>query len=332
MREFRTNRFDGAGEGKMRFPIFPDQASNVAAQTDYLYFALTCLSALMMLIIFVPMIYFLFKYRRGKPANRTPIKLPTYSIEITWTVVPTLVMMGFFAWGANHYFTIEKPPPNAMDIYVVGKQWMWKIQHPEGNREINELHVPSGRIVKLTLASQDVIHSFFLPEFRIKQDVVPGRYTSEWLKANHPGTYHLFCSEFCGTQHSGMIGRVVVMEPADYEAWLMRGQPGSTLAQSGERLYRELGCSGCHSGQSVVRAPPLEGLFGKPVPLQSGEVVIADEGYLRDSILFPAKQIVGGYTNDMPSFQGRVSEEELLELGAYIKSIGTKMPSVEAGK
>jgi len=308
----------------MKFPIFPEQASKVAAQTDYLYFGLTCLSALMILIIFIPMIYFMFKYRRGKPANRRPIQLPTYTIEITWTVVPTILMMGFFAWGANQYFTIERPPPNAREINVVGKQWMWKIQHPEGNREINELHVPVGRIVKLTLASQDVIHSFFLPEFRIKQDVVPGRYTTEWLKANHAGTYHLFCSEFCGTQHSGMIGRVVVMEPADYEEWLIRGQPGSTLVQSGERLYRELGCSGCHNGSSVVRAPPLEGLFGKPVPLQSGEVAVADEGYLRDSILLPAKQIVGGYTNEMPSFQGRVSEEQLLELVAYLKSFGSK--------
>ena len=275
----------------------------------------------MLIIIFVPMIYFLFNYRRGKPANRQPVQLPMFAIEITWTVIPTLLLMGFFAWGATHYFTIERPPPNGMEINVIGKQWMWKIQHPEGNREINELHVPVGRIVKLRLASQDVIHSFFLPEFRIKQDVVPGRYTTEWLKAKRAGTYRLFCSEFCGTQHSGMIGHVVVMELAEYEEWLIRGEPGSTLVQEGERLYRELGCSGCHAGQSVVRAPPLEGVFGKPVPLQSGEVVLADEGYIRDSILLPAKQIVGGYTNDMPSFQGRVSEEELLELVAYIKAL-----------
>jgi cytochrome c oxidase subunit 2 len=201
---------------------------------------------------------------------------------------------------------------------------MWKIQHPEGNREINELHVPLGRIVKLTMTSQDVIHSFFLPAFRVKQDVVPGRYTTEWFKASRLGTYHLFCSEFCGTQHSAMGGRIIVMDPAAYEEWLVRGQPGSTLVQSGERLFRELGCSGCHVGPSIVRAPPLEGLFGMPVPLDNGQVVIADEAYLRDSILFPAKQIVGGYTNDMPSFQGRVSEEELLQLIAYIKSLGAR--------
>jgi cytochrome c oxidase subunit 2 len=308
----------------MKFPFFPEQASTVAEQTDHLYFGLTCLSALMLLIIFLPMIYFLFKYRHGKPANRQPAQLPMFAIEITWTVIPTLLMMGFFAWGANHYFTIERVPPHAMEINVVGKQWMWKIQHPEGNREINELHVPVGRIVKLTLASQDVIHSFFLPEFRIKQDVVPGRYTTEWLKAKRAGTYRLFCSEFCGTQHSGMIGHVIVMEPAEYEDWLAQGAPGSSLAQEGERLYRELGCSGCHEGSSVVRAPPLEGLFGKPVPLQGGDVVVADEGYIRDSILLPARQIVAGYTNDMPSFQGRVSEEELLELVAYVKALGHK--------
>lgn len=310
----------------MKFPFFPAQASQVAEQTDYLYWALSCLSGLMLLIIFVPMIYFLFKYRRGRIANRQPVNLPTYTMEITWTLVPLFLMMGFFAWGANHYFTIERPPPNGMEINVVGKQWMWKIQHPEGNREINELHVPVGRVVKLTLASQDVIHSFFLPEFRIKQDVVPGRYTTEWLKATRPGIYHLFCSEYCGTQHSGMIGRVVVMEPAAYEEWLSRGQPGSTLAQSGERLFRELGCSGCHMGQSSVRAPPLEGVYGKPVPLQDREFVTADEGYLRDSILLPAKQIVAGYTNDMPSFQGRISEEELVQLIAYLKSLADKAP------
>ena len=308
----------------MTFPLFPDQASKVAAQTDYLYFALTSVSALMLIIIFGPMLYFLFKYRRGKPADRRPIRLPQTTMELTWTIIPFIIMMGMFAWGANLYFNVERPPSNAMELNVVGKQWMWKIQHPEGNREINELHVPAGRIVKLLLASQDVIHSFFLPEFRIKQDVVPGRYTTEWFKADKIGTYHLFCSEFCGTSHSHMIGRVIVMNPTDYQNWLTQGQPGSTLARAGERLFRELGCSGCHVGQSVVRAPPLEGLFGKPVPLSNREVVIADEAYLRDSILLPAKQIVAGYTNDMPSFTGKVSEEQLLELIAYLKSIANK--------
>ena len=234
--------------------------------------------------------------------------------------------MCFYVWGAQNYFLIERPPPDAMPIDVVGKQWMWKIQHAEGNREIDELHVPVGRNIKLTMTSQDVIHSFFLPEFRVKQDVVPGRYTTEWFKAEKIGVYHLFCSEYCGTSHSLMIGHVIVMSPADFQSWLAKGQPGATLAQDGERLFRELGCSGCHVGTSVIRAPPLEGLFGMPVPLDTREVVTADEGYLRDSILFPAKQIVAGYTNDMPSFNGKVSEDQLLELIAYIKSIASKEP------
>lgn len=312
----------------MNFPILPRAASRVAQQTDNLYWGLIILSVVVCMIVFVPIIYFIFKYREGKPADRRPLRLPQNTIEITWTLVPALIMVCYYVWAAKQYFVIERPPVGAMEVNVIGKQWMWKIQHPEGNREIDELHVPAGRLVKLVMTSQDVIHSFYLPEFRIKQDVVPGRYTTEWFKAERLGTYHIFCSEYCGTSHSGMIGRVVVMTPADYEHWLIRGQPGDTLIQAGERLYRELGCSGCHSGSSVVRAPPLEGVYNKPVPLMSGEVVTADEAYLRDSILFPAKQIVGGYTNDMPSFQGRVTEEQLLELIAYIKSVANAAPGL----
>ncbi len=310
----------------MTFPILPEQASKIATQTDNLCWGLVSISAAVCLIVFVPMIYFLFKYRNGHPADRSPSNLPQTRIEIAWTILPLLIFMCFYVWGAKAYFNIERPPPGAMEINVIGKQWMWKVQHPEGNREIDELHVPVGRIVKLTMTSQDVIHDFFLPAFRTKQDVVPGRYTTEWFQADKIGTYHLFCSEYCGTSHSHMEGRVIVLSQADYQAWLSEGQPGTTLAESGERLFRELGCSGCHLGQSVIRAPPLQGLFGKPVPLNDGTVVIADEGYIRDSILLPAKQITGGYTNDMPSFAGRVSEDELLELIAYIKTLGSQSP------
>ncbi len=310
----------------MAFPIFPEAASRVAEQTDLLYWAFICLSALVCLVVFAPMIFFIFKYRDGKVVDRTPPKLPEIKIEVSWTIIPLLIMMVFYVWGARHYFEIERPPPDAMEITVIGKQWMWKLQHPEGNREINELHVPQGRMVKLIMTSQDVIHSFFLPEFRIKQDVVPGRYTTEWFKADKIGTFHIFCSEYCGTSHAQMVGRIIVMSAADYQSWLQRGQPGSSLVQSGETLFRELGCSGCHMGNSVVRAPPLQGVFGKPVPLNNGEVVTADEGYIRDSILFPAKQITGGYTNDMPSFRGKITEEELLQIIAYIKSLGAKAP------
>ena len=246
------------------------------------------------------------------------------AIEVSWTVIPTLLFMGAFAWGAVVYFDIQHVPEGTIHINVVGKQWMWKIQHPSGNREIDELHVPVGRVVKLTMASQDVIHSFFIPAFRIKQDVVPGRYTTEWFVATKPGTYHLFCAEYCGKDHSGMIGKVVVMKPEDYEAWLVKGAPADTLVQSGERLFRELGCSGCHMGTGVVRAPPLEGLFGRPTPLQNRELVIADEAYIRDSILLPEKQITAGYEPLMPSYQGRLEEDQLLELIAYIRSLGGK--------
>ena len=311
----------------MNFPLFSDEASTAARQTDYLYWALISISVATMAVVFGPIIIFLFKYRRGKKADRSPVHLPEMKIEIAWTIIPMIIFTGLFAWGTDVFWNIERPPANAMEIDVLGKQWMWKIQHPEGKREIDELHLPLGRSVKLLMASQDVIHSFFLPEFRIKQDVVPGRYTTLWLKANKLGTFHLFCSEYCGTHHSAMIGRVIVMEPAAYEDWLTHGEPAGTLAQSGERLYRELGCSGCHENSTIVHAPPLAGIFGKFVPLQTGQFVNVDEGYLRDSILLPAKDVAAGYTNAMPSFQGRVNEEQLLELISYIKTLGAPVPN-----
>lgn len=310
----------------MRFPLFPPAASQVAQQTDYLFWSLTALSTVMLLGIMLTIGFFILKYRRGRSADRRPARLPELKIEIAWMVLPAILMMGFFAWGAERYFVVERVPPNAMEIDVVGKQWMWKIQHPGGQREINELHVPAGRVVKLMMASQDVIHSFFLPAFRIKQDVVPGRYTTEWLQASKPGRYRLFCSEYCGTDHSRMTGWVTVMAPAEFEKWLVGGQAAGTMAQAGEKLYRELGCSGCHSGSSVIKAPPLEGLFNKPVPLQDGTITTGDEAYIRDSIIFPNKQITAGYEPKMPSFQGRLAEEEIMQLIAYIKSISTASP------
>jgi cytochrome c oxidase subunit 2 len=310
----------------MKFPLFPDQASTTAGQVDALYFFLTGLSLFFMAIIFLPMLCFLFKYRRGKQADRGPSRIPTMKLEVTWTVIPLLLSMGLFAWGARVYFDMEVPPADAIEINVVGKQWMWKLQHQEGNREINALHIPIGRTVKLTLASEDVIHSFFIPAFRIKQDVVPGRFTTEWFKPTKAGDYHLFCAELCGAEHSRMIGTVSVMEPARYQQWLNQGSVGDTLAQSGGRLYRELGCSGCHAGNATVRAPRLEGLYGKLVPLQSGQMVRADDKYLRDSILLPASQVTAGYDPLMPTYQGHITEEALLKLIAYIKSLANKSP------
>jgi cytochrome c oxidase subunit 2 len=310
----------------MTIPVFPDQASTSAAHVDALYLVLTALSLLFVALIGLPIIYFLFKYRRGHVADRTPLRISTNLIEVTWTVIPLLLMTVVFAWGARVYFEVEVPPAGAMELNVVGKQWMWKVQHPEGNREINELHVPAGRDIKLTLASEDVIHSFFIPAFRLKQDVVPGRFVTEWFKPTRVGTYHLFCAELCGADHSKMTGTIYVMEPARYEAWLAQGSPANTMAENGARLFRELGCSGCHSGTGTVRAPPLEGLYGRLVPLQSGEIVRADDKYIRDSILLPASQVTAGYQPVMPTFQGRLSEDDLFQLIAYIKSISRKAP------
>jgi len=312
----------------MKFPFFPEQASTSAQQVDSLYFVLIGISVFFLAIIFLPMIYFLFKYRRGHRANRAPLNISTMRIEVTWTVIPLVLAMGLFAWGAKAYFEMEVPPANALDIDVVGKQWMWKIQHQEGNREINELHIPLGRTVKLTMASEDVIHSFYIPAFRVKQDVVPGRFVTEWFQPTKVGAYHLFCAEYCGADHSKMIGTIYVMPLADYQAWLNRGSGQDTLAQSGARLFRELGCSGCHIGPGTVRAPPLEGLYGKLVPLQTREIVRADDKYIRDSILLPNSQIAAGYQPLMPTFQGHISEEELFQLIAYIKSIANKEPEV----
>lgn len=310
----------------MNFPLTPPSASTLSPRVDALFWFLVGLSALFMLLIFVPMAVFLFKYRRGNPANRQPIQVSTLRIELTWTLIPLLLLLVIFYWSASIYYSMVHPPAGARELHVIGKQWMWKVQHPEGNREINELHVPVGQTVRLTMASQDVIHSFYLPAFRIKQDVVPRHYLRLWFTPTKTGIYHLFCAEYCGTAHSKMIGRVVVMEPEEFEHWLAAGKPSETLAQSGERLFRELGCSGCHMGDSQIRSPRLEGLFGRVVPLANGQVVRADEGYIRDSILLPQAQIAAGYEPLMPTFAGRVSEEELLELVAYIKSLGAKQP------
>jgi cytochrome c oxidase subunit 2 len=311
----------------MNLPFFPKQASTTAVQTDHLYFFLLGFSAFILALVFLPMLFFLFKYRRGKKANRAFLNLPTNKIEITWTVIPTLLAMGMFAWAAHIFFYEEVAPPNALAINVVGKQWMWKIQHAEGNHEINELHVPVNRAVKLTLASEDVIHSFYVPAFRIKQDVVPGRFTTEWFQPTRIGVYRFYCSEYCGADHSKMAGTVFVMSPAEFQGWLEHGSPRNTLAQAGENLFRQIGCSGCHVNSKTIHAPPLGGLYEKLVPLSDGTFVRADDKYLRDSILLPESRIVAGYQPLMPTYAGHLSEDELLQLLAYLKSIGHEMPS-----
>lgn len=234
--------------------------------------------------------------------------------------------MVIFIWGAFLYFQERTPPKGATEVYVVAKQWMWKLEHEEGHREINELHVPVGRDIKMILTSQDVIHSFYVPAFRIKQDVLPGRYTTAWFRATKPGTYHLFCAEYCGTQHSGMIGQVVVMEPAQYQAWLSGGGAMGSLASTGQALFQQLSCNTCHREDTQGRGPNLEGLFGKKVLIESGQSVTADENYIRESVLNPGAKIVSGFKPIMPAFQGLVSEEQMNALVAYVKSL-TPSPS-----
>lgn len=307
-------------------PLFPEQASTFAERVDALYYYLLSVSGFFVLLIFALIFYFAVKYRRRSEGEQTPPILGSIPLEVAWIVIPFILVMIMFVWGASLYFTAFSPPANAMEIFVIGKQWMWKVQHPEGRREIDELHVPVGYPVKLTITSEDVIHSFYIPAFRIKMDAVPGRYTSTWFEASKTGTFHLFCAEYCGTAHAGMGGRVVVMKPSEYEQWLRTGAPEESLVAAGGRLFQQLGCSGCHSQNSIVRAPLLDGIYGKPVPLQSGQVVLADESYIRDSILLPQKDVVAGYAPVMPPFQGRISEEELMQIIAYIRFLGEEGP------
>ena len=310
-----------------KFYLFPPEASTTAQQVDWLYFGLTALLIFFTAVVFLPITFFAIRYRRGSPADRSNPASGSNLLESGWTLFPLVVSLGFFTWGAVVYYQMERPPVDALQVQVVAKQWIWELQHAEGKREIDELHVPLGRAVSLTMTSQDVIHSFFIPTFRVKQDVVPGKYTTEWFRPTRLGEYHLFCAEYCGTDHSHMIGRVVVMEPTEYQRWLTTGEAGESIALEGQRLFRERGCSGCHEGNSAIHAPRLEGIYGKQVPLASGEVVPADDQYLRDSILLPAKQISAGYENVMPSFSGHMSEAEIMEIIAYLKSLGEQEPA-----
>ena len=305
----------------MQLPLWPEAASAVASDVDHLYIYLTLVSVVMSVLIFGTIFVFALKYRRR--GDEVPEAMHgSWKLEVTWSVIPFLVMLTFFWWGAKIYFLNATPPPDAIDVYAVGKQWMWKLQYPGGQREINELHVPIGRPVKITLASEDVIHSFFIPALRVKHDVVPGHYDVMWFNATKPGRYHLFCAEYCGTEHSGMVGWVTVMEPADYENWLTGGGPVGSMAQQGERLFEQLGCSTCHLLDRQGRSPSMRGLYGSRVQLADGKTILADAAYIRESILNPNAKIVTGYhPNVMPSFQGQISEEGILQLIVYIKSL-----------
>jgi cytochrome c oxidase subunit 2 len=301
------------------FPLWPDRASSTAGNVDALYIFLLIVSGLMTLLIFTAVVYFAARYRRQHGVNAEQIDGST-PLELTWSIIPLAVFMVIFLWGAVVYFKGRTPPRDSTEVYVVAKQWMWKLEHAEGQREINELHVPVGRDVKLIMTSQDVIHSFYVPAFRMKQDVLPGRYTVAWFRATRPGTYHLFCAEYCGTQHSGMIGSIIVQEPAQYEAWMSGGTTGP-LSATGEKIFAELGCVTCHRTDTQGRGPNLQGVFGKPVLLEDGRTLTADENYVRESILDPGAKVVKGFKPVMPTFQGLVSEEQLNALVAYVKSL-----------
>jgi cytochrome c oxidase subunit 2 len=323
---------------RFNFPLFPEQASTMAGRVDALYFFLLGVSLFFSVAIFTAVIYLAIKYHhRAGEAHAPGLVNDNIYLEITWTVIPLALTMVMFVWGASLYFSMSRPPDNSLEIFVVGRQWMWKFQHPDGQREINELHVPLGQPVKLVIASEDVIHSFYVPVFRVKQDAVPGRYTTVWFEATKPGRFHMFCAEYCGTQHSGMIGRIVVLEPVQYSAWLSGETAGAgtaaaatlpraegSVADRGRRLFEQFGCVACHLSDRQGIGPLLSGVFGSQVRLQDGRTTLADESYIRESILQPQAKITAGFQTLMPSFQGRLNEEELMQLIAYIKSLGKK--------
>jgi cytochrome c oxidase subunit II len=305
-------------------PFFPDQASSFAWQVDALYFYLVAITVFFTVAIVGVIAVFFVKYReREKYAHPSEIEGST-ALEVTWSIIPFVIAMTIFVGGAVVYYNLYRIPTEAMEVYVVGKQWMWKFQHATGQREINELHIPVGRKVKLTMTTEDVLHDLYFPTFRTKADVVPGRFTTLWFEATKPGKYRIYCAEYCGLNHSGMGGYVYVMEQRDFDNWLAGNTSNQTPAEAGKELFEaKLGCASCHAADgSGGRGPALVGLYGKPVRLANGQTVQADEGYIRESILNPQAQIVEGYQPIMPTFKGQVSEEQLVSLVAYIKSIG----------
>lgn len=298
----------------------------MAARVDHLYFFLIAVSAFFVVLIASLIVFFAIRYRR-RAVNEVGRKVvPSLALELAWTIIPLCLGLVMFGWGARLYFTETRPPGETLDIYVVAKQWMFKFQHLDGRREIDELHVPVGHSVRLTATSEDVIHSFYVPAFRLKADILPGRYTTLWFDATRVGRYHLFCSEYCGTRHSAMTGTVVVMTPTDYQAWLAGGTEDVPLAAQGQKAFQDLSCTTCHRPDGQGRGPSLEGVYGSKVLLSTGQTVLADDAYVRESILSPTAKIVAGYQPIMPTFQGLVSEEQLLALIEYVKSLKAPEP------
>ncbi len=330
-------------------PIFPEQASTVAGRVDAIFGVVTGLAIFFAVSVAILIVIFAIRYRRGVRVERLEDAAegrksrPTWMLETTWIAIPFLMAMGVFVWGAQIFVDIYQFPPNGLDVYVVGRQWMWKFQHPQGQTEINTLHAPVDHTVRLTMISEDVIHSFYVPAFRIKRDVLPGYYTTLWFEATQPGEYHLFCAEYCGTEHARMVGTIIVMPQNQYQAWLSQRPVGSgsvrgviaegtgggmvdegaqTMAQTGEALFERLGCSTCHQMEGTGIGPSLVGVYGEPVELEDGQTIVADAQYIRDSIIDPNVHVVAGYSPVMPSYEGQVNEEELLQLVEYIRSLG----------
>ena len=308
-------------------PFMPPDASTVSGPVDALMAGITLIGLAFAVGVALAVAFFTIRYRRGTRVNRVLPGHEGIALELTWTIIPLIICLGMFVWATSVYSMIAHAPEDSMEVYVVGKQWMWKLQQPNGRWEMNELHVPIGKPVKLTMISEDVIHDFFVPAFRVKMDVVPGRYTTLWFEATKTGKFHIFCSQYCGTNHAIMGGYVHVMEPADYQKWLTQGNVKTSFASAGERLFRDLGCTGCHGPNASVRAPSLEGIYNQNVaiqiPGQGNQVVRADYRYLHDSIILPEKEIAAGYEPIMPSFKGCLEEKEVIELIDYIKSLST---------
>ena len=310
------------------FPLFPEQASTFAGDVDALYLFIVAVSAFFTLLVAAMVVFFGIRYRR-KHAGDVGAKIEgNLPLELMWSIIPTIISMVMFGWGASLFFHMRRPPAESMHIYAVGKQWMWKFQHPEGQREINELHVPMGRPITVTIASEDVIHSLYFPSFRTKIDAIPGRYTELWFEANKVGRYHIFCAEYCGTSHSGMIGTVVVMEPTQYQAWLAGGNLEGTLSQRGAKLFQDLACVTCHLDSGQGRGPSLKDIIGTTVDLQDGSKALVDETYLRESILNSQAKVVKGFQPLMPTFQGLINEEGLVSLIEYVKTLSPKATTV----
>lgn len=311
-------------------PFQPEQASTIAKSVDDLYFFLTAITLFFTALIFSIIFYFMLKYRRRSPDERPQAIEGSFPLEVLWTAVPTVLVAVIFVWGSTLYFRNSEAPKGSLEIFVTGKQWMWKVEHPEGQREINELHVPLGRPVKLTMTSEDVIHDFFVPAFRVKKDVLPGRYTSLWFEATKVGSFHLFCAQYCGAYHAGMIGTIIVQTPEEYESWLAGGAPGESMEQAGAKVFQSNGCPTCHVADGTGLGPSFLGVYGNPVKLTNGQTVSADDAFLRECILQPAARRVAGFAPIMPSFQGQLTEEQLNNLLAYLRALGKAAPPAKA--